>query len=453
MLSLDSIKKDKKLYKRALQIAWPSVLESLFISLAGMIDTLMVSSLGAYAIAAVGLTVQAKFISLSAFFALNTAVSALVARRKGAEDKKGANEVFKTAFIVAMIVNLIMTTFFLYFSDTAMEISGSNPDTHTAAVEYFRIIIGGQLFNVIAMTINSAQRGAGNTKIAFTTNMISSIVNVIFNYLLIGGNLGFPALGIKGAAYATVLGTIVASILSIYSLFNKDSLIQVRYIVNEKIKSSKEALKSIFNIAYTIFLENIAVRIGFIATAITAANLGTDLFAAHNAAMQFLSLSFSFGDGMQVAAVALTGRALGAEKPDLAFKYANVAQRIGFAMSLILSLGYILFGKQMMGLFFNESHIIEVGHILLNFITVILLMQVSQIIYGGALRAGGDVKFTLLASILSVTIVRTSVTLITVHIFKLGIIGIWLGIAADQFVRIVLLRSRFKKGYWTKIKI
>lgn len=94
------------------------------------------------------------------------------------------------------------------------------------------------------------------------------------------------------------------------------------------------------------------------------------------------------------------------------------------------------------------------GTLLLDFITIILILQVSQIIYGGALRAGGDVKYTLKASILAVTIVRTSkVTLISVHVFNLGIIGIWLGILADQIVRFVLLRHRFKQGKWTRIKI
>lgn len=445
--------KDKPFYKRALFMAWPSVLESFFISLAGMIDTIMVSALGPYAISAVGLTVQPKYIALISFFAINTAISALVARRKGENDRKKANEVFVTAFILTMILNIIISIAFYIWAEPLISLAGSNSDTHVPAVQYFRIIIGGQIFNITAMVINAAQRGCGNTKIAFITNLISSIVNIIFNYLLIEGNLGFPALGVQGAAIATVLGTVVASILSFLSITKKDSLINISYILSKKIKARFDQLKSIFKLSFTIFIENLATRVGFIATAITAASLGTNNFAVHNAAMQFLSLSFSFGDGMQVAAVALTGRSLGENNGEKAFKYAHICQRIGFAISLILSLIYWIFGEQFMGMFFDDPDIIATGQILMDFITLTLILQVSQVIYSSALRSGGDVKYTLFASIISVTFIRTIVTLVTVHIFKMGIIGIWIGIVSDQVVRYILMKARFKKGIWTQIKI
>ena len=99
----NTITYDKKaMIRETIRIAWPAVLESFFISLAGMIDTMMVSSMGPAAVAAVGLTVQPKFITLSVFFAVNTALSALVARRRGQKDKHGANEVLLTALILLL---------------------------------------------------------------------------------------------------------------------------------------------------------------------------------------------------------------------------------------------------------------------------------------------------------------------------------------------------------------
>lgn len=79
------------------------------------------------------------------------------------------------------------------------------------------------IFNCIQMGINAAQRGAGNTKITMRTNVTSNTINIILNYLLINGHFGFPALGIRGAALATVSGTIVACIMSVASIFRKDS--------------------------------------------------------------------------------------------------------------------------------------------------------------------------------------------------------------------------------------
>ena len=453
---LQNISKDKQFYKQAIMIAWPSVLESFFIALAGMIDTIMVSALGSYAISAIGLTNQPKFIALTVFIAVNTAISALIARRRGQEDKKGANEVFLTAFTINIILCVFITAIFLFYIEDIIRLSGSNADTHDDAVRYLRIIITGQVFNIIAMTINSAQRGSGNTKIAFTTNLVSSAVNIMFNFLLINGNLGFPAMGIQGAAIATVAGTIVASIMSFISLYNRNSMIQVKYIYKHKIKPTMESLKSIFNLSYTIFLESIMMRIGFLATALTSAKLGTDIFAAQNAASNYLNIAFSFADGMQVAAIALSGRALGADKKDVAIKYVHVCQRIGFMISIIISVVLFIFGENLMQLFFNpdtQAQLIEYGLQMTKYIMVIVLLQISQIIYGGALRSGGDVKFALYSTIISVSIVRTAATLILVNVFNMGLHGIWIGILVDQLLRYILLHYRFKTGIWTEITI
>ncbi|MDU2202615.1 MAG: MATE family efflux transporter, partial [Anaerococcus hydrogenalis] len=395
-------------WKRALQIAWPSVLESFFIALAGLIDTFMVSSIGPNAVAAIGLTTQPKFIALSFFIAISVSVSALVARRKGEEDKKMANQTMVTAMIVALLLCLIISSVFVIFTPQILKLSGSSPDTHDLGVSYFRIIMGGLIFNVISMTINAGQRGSGNTQIAFTTNLVSSLVNILFNYLLINGNLGFPKLGVAGAGLATVLGTIVAAIMSFSSLFRRSSYMSFKLIKKYALGFSNFIFKEILALGSNIFIENIAARIGFLVTAITAAKLGTDQFAAHNVGMNLLSLSFSFGDGMQVATVALTGNALGARKKDEAIKYGKTCQEIGLSISIIISIILVLFRKNIFRMFFDDEKIIAMGSIITFYLIFIVIFQISQIIFGGALRAAGDVKYTLAVSLISITFIRSA---------------------------------------------
>lgn len=440
-------------WKRALQIAWPSVLESFFIALAGLIDTFMVSSIGPNAVAAIGLTTQPKFIALSFFIAISVSVSALVARRKGEQDKKMANQTMVTAMIVALLLCLIISSVFVIFTPQILKLSGSSPDTHDLGVSYFRIIMGGLIFNVISMTINAGQRGSGNTQIAFTTNLVSSLVNILFNYLLINGNLGFPKLGVAGAGLATVLGTIVAAIMSFSSLFRRSSYMSFKLIKKYALGFSNFIFKEILALGSNIFIENIAARIGFLVTAITAAKLGTDQFAAHNVGMNLLSLSFSFGDGMQVAAVALTGNALGARKKDEAIKYGKTCQEIGLSISIIISIILVLFRKNIFRMFFDDEKIIAMGSIITFYLIFIVIFQISQIIFGGALRAAGDVKYTLAVSLISITFIRSAATLFFVNVLHLGIQGIWMGIMADQISRFVGLWTRFRKGDWVNIEI
>lgn len=301
----------RQLLKNTLGMAWPAVLESFFIALAGMIDVKMVSNLGSYAVAAVGLTTQPKFLGLAFFIATNVALSALVARRFGEKRREDANQVMITALVMSILVCAVISTLCVTLANPIINLCGSQPDTHAAAVTYFRIIMGGIIFSVISMTINAALRGSGNTRIAMTTNVTSSVLNICGNYLLIEGHFGFPALGIAGAAIATVFGTVVACGMSIFSLRHPDGFVSLPHIFKIKIRPAWKSVQELFRLSGNILVENLLMRIGFIATALVAASLGTDVMAAHQVGMNVLTISFSFGDGMQVAAVALTGRSLG----------------------------------------------------------------------------------------------------------------------------------------------
>ncbi len=443
----------REMTRKAISVAWPAMAESFFVTLAGMIDTMMVSAMGSYAVAAVGLTNQPKFIGLTLFFGINIAVSALIARRKGEQRRENANEIMVTALILSTLLCAVISVVFVVFAPQIMILAGSNADTHEAAVEYFRIIMGGTFFNMLTMIINAAQRGSGNTRLSMTTNLTSSIVNVFFNYLLIEGHLGFPAWGIRGAAIATVLGTVVSAGMAVFSLFRPNSYVRIPDILRNKVRATKECLKSIWRLAYNSSLENIAMRVGFLATALLAARLGTDEFAAHNIGMNILGLGFSFADGMQVAAVALTGEALGAGKKKEAREYGGICQRIGFLISVVLAVLLLVGGRWFYSLYFKEAHILDMGVIISRYTMVIVLLQISQIIYTGCLRAAGDVRYTLVCALISVTVIRTVVTLVLVLVFNMGLHGVWLGVLSDQLSRFTLMRRRFRQGKWVDLRI
>lgn len=439
--------------REAVRMALPAVLESFFVALAGMVDSLMVSSLGSHAVAAVGLTTQPKFMGLSLFFATNVAVSALVARRRGEKRQDLANRILYVAVIFVLLATIVVSALCVGFANQIIAFCGSNEETHELAVAYFRIIMGGMIFNVLSMVINAAQRGSGNTMVAMKTNITSNAVNMVGNYLLIQGHFGFPAWGIQGAAIATVFGTVVACVMSIMSLFKKDNFVSIPYIIKEKIKPSIEPLVSIVKLGSSVFIEQILMRVGFMSTAMMAAGMGTAAMAAHQVGMNIMGLTFSFGDGLQVAAVALIGRSLGEGSPDKAKEYGKVCRRIGLSISLVLAVLYFFGGEALYGLFFEEEEIIAYGVSIIRTIIFIVLFQISQVIYMGCLRGAGDTNYTAMASTISVTVIRTGASYFFGFICNLGMVGIWLGILADQIARFLFASIRFKQGKWTKIHI
>ncbi len=439
--------------KKTLDMAWPAMLESFFAAFAGLVDSLMVSSLGSYAVAAVGLTTQPKFLGLSLFIASNVAISALVARRKGEDKKEEANKIFSTFLVFLLAAAVLMSIVLVVFADPIIRLCGSEELTHDSAVTYFRIIMGGMLFNVLQMGINSAQRGAGNTRITMRTNLVSNTVNIIFNYLLIQGHFGFPALGIRGAALATVLGTVVSSIMSIWSVWKKDNFISIPYILLNKIRPGWEAMKNIVKVGYSVFAEQVLMRIGFMLTAIMAADQGTSAMAAHQVGMNIMGLSFSFGDGLQATAVALIGYSLGAGKPEKAKAYGRTCRMIGGVISVILAVTYFFGANLLMEMFFEEKDIVAIGVRIMRVIIFVVILQIAQVIYMGCLRGAGDTLYTAVASTVSVTIMRTLGSYFFGYVLHMGITGIWLGVVADQLSRFVFASIRFRRGKWTEIKI
>lgn len=439
--------------KEAISMAWPAVFESFFVALAGMVDSLMVSSMGAAAVAAIGLTTQPKFMGLAMFFAVNVSVSALVARRRGEQKKDAANQILLVAIMFVLAAIVVVSSLCVGFANEIIHFCGSAQDTHESAVLYYRIIMGGMVFNVLSMVINAAQRGSGNTMIAMKTNITSNIVNMIGNYLLIQGHFGFPALGIKGAALATVFGTVVACCMSIHSLMKRDNFVSLPYLMEKKIKPSFEPMVSIVKLGFSVFIEQLLMRVGFMSTAMMAAKMGTDAMAAHQVGMNIMGLTFSFGDGMQVAAVALIGRSLGEGKPDKAKAYGKTCQIIGLGISMMIAVVYFLGGEALYRLFFEEKVIVAYGVQIIRVIIIVALFQISQVVYMGCLRGAGDTTYTAVASTISVTFIRTTASYLFGFTFGLGMVGIWLGVLADQISRFLFASIRFKQGKWVKIHI
>ena len=425
-------KYNRRTIRTAMNMAVPAMIESFFVAFAGLIDSLMVSELGSNAVAAVGLTAQPKFMGLSVFLAINVAISALVARRFGENKRREANALLSTALVLICGLSVLLGIVFVVLAPQIMNLCGSTPETHDSAVLYYRIVMGGMIFNCIQMGINSAQRGAGNTKITMRTNITSNTLNIIFNYLLINGHCGFPALGIMGAALATVLGTVVSCIMSVISIMKSDFFVSIPYIIKEKIMPSMRALKNLVKVGYSVFFEQILMRIGFMMTAIMAAHQGNAAMAAHQVGMNIMALSFSFGDGLQAAAVALIERSLGEKKPEKAKEFGRTCQMIGGIISVALAVIYFFGARLLMGLFFEEAEIVGIGVGIMRLIIIIVLFQIRQVIYMGCLRGAGDTLYTAIASTISVTLIRTGVSYLCGYALGWGIAGIWMGVLGDQ---------------------
>ncbi len=447
-------------YKNLMNIALPSVCEMVLMSLIGSIDTMMVSSLGTDAVAAVGLTGQPRMLMLCMFMALNVGVTAIVARRKGQGLQDEANRTLRNALVMIIALAAVLMTLALSFSRQLMVFAGAMEDTVDMANTYFRVLAWFLPFNALTMCINAAQRGTGNTKTTMYVNITANLVNVVCNYLLINGNLGFPKLGVFGAAIATAVGFCVGFVLALASLIlgskHGDFL---KVSIRDNWKLHTDTVKAILKTGGNAMIEQVALRIGFFSYARIVAGLGTDAFAAHQICMQFLNLSFTFADGLGVAGTSLVGQMLGKKRPDLSVVYGKCSQRLALTIALILATCIIIFRAPLLSLFINTEQYANSQYVMDLAMKVMLVValfqpfQTSSVVYSGCLRGAGDTKYVARVMMICVALVRPISAYTAVYIIGMDLIGAWMASLIDMILRMTLVARRFGGGKWHDIKV
>jgi len=452
----DSMKKGeippaKSIYRRTLNMAVPATTETVLVGIMGMIDTIMVGTISTAAIAAVGITNQPRFLVLSLIIALNTGVTAIVARRKGEGDLTSAQSSLKQAIILSFILSLLLTASAYIFAHPLLAFAGAGSDIIDDSVMFFRITMLSIPFTSLSMTIIAAQRGAGNTRVSMWVNIIANIVKIIFSFLLIGGHLGFPQLGIKGAAIGTIIGFIVALGMSVYSVSGKSSDLNILSLKGWKF--TKQTLGGFTNVGSGALFEQLFMRFGFFMFVKVVAGLGTMAITIHHICMNIVMLSFCFADGLGIASATLVGQSLGAKRSDMAMIYGKVCQRIGLTLSTIMSFVFVFGRRGLIRMFTSEEEIITTGSYLILILAVITFAQISQFIISGALKGAGDAKYVAFVALVTIGILRPGLAWLFAFPMELGLIGIWFAFLADQMIRLILNYARFATGKWMHIRL
>ena len=308
-------------------------------------------------------------------------------------------------------------------------------------------------FPTLALTfiMNACLRGAGNTRAAFYSNTASNIVNVIFNYLLIGGNFGFPALGVKGASIATVLGQIVALCFCCYLLMNGKQYITLRH--QGALRADFGMIRRIGRIGFPALMEQVVMRVGMMLFTLIATSLGDDPYAAHIIAMNIQSMSFTTGMSFGVAATTLTGQCLGRKREDLARWYVRRTLQMGAIVSVFVALGLFFFGGSIASLYSKEAIIINYAGTVLKIVALSNVISNSRFVYNSALRGAGDSQFTAVSTFLGIMLARPLVASLMVFVFDFGLVGVWIALISDAVLCYILGNYRWKSGKWAHIKV
>ena len=435
-------------------LAWPALAENILVSMINMVSMIMVGGLGGFAINAVGLVSQPRFIMMSAVMAMNIGTTALVAQSKGANNQDGANSALSQALILTAFIVLSICSVMFFLAEPLIRMiagSGLSEQVISQSLIYMRIQIFGFPFTAFTLTVNAALRGAGNTKAAFYNNAVANVVNAALHYCLIYGNLGFPRLEIAGASLAAVLSQAVALMMALSVVLRNKQYI--RLDIRSLTKLDLPMMRRIMKIGIPSLIEQLFMRAGNIWFTSIVTSLGNRSYTAHMVAMNIEMLAFTTGQAFGAAATTLVGQSIGRRRMDLSRVYVRVIQTMGFVVSVVVSLLLFFCGHIVARLYTSDLEIIALAISVLRIIAVVIPIVNARTIYLSALRGAGDAKFVAVVSFVGMVAIRPVVGLLLTNVFEMGLAGIWFALSSDFIIGYVITLGRYVRGKWEHIII
>jgi len=453
------IETDSILQRRSLilSLAWPALAENILANLLSMVDMIMVGILGSYAIEAVGLVSQPRFLMLAAFQALSVGATAMVSRFKGSGDRENANVVLNQALVMAMGISVLVFLLMFFGGDPLLRfLAGSNiqEDTIRGAHIHLRIQVFGFPVLAFTFTINAVLRGVGNTRAAFYNNAVANIVNIFLNYCLIGGNLGFPALGIAGSATGTVIAQCIALGMALSKVLSGREFVRIQK--RKLLRIDFTMIRRILNIGIPALVEQAIMRTGVMLYTIIVTSLGDLSYAAHMIAMNLQQFSFMTGNSFGIAATTLVGQSLGRKRVDQAKIYVKQTLNLNLIASVAVTLFLFFGGGLITRLYTDEPELSRLSANMLKIIAVANVFTCSRFVYTSALRGAGDSRFVAVITLIGVMLIRPILSFILVLPplpFRLGLAGVWISLSSDGIICFFIARARFRAGKWADIKV
>ena len=431
--------------KKLMRLAGPLIISNLAFTLLGSADTFFMGRVGPVELGAVGV---ASTLFLAASVILRGTVGSamiLVSQAFGAGDKQKVKQHFQQfialAIILAPIAIFLPTLFRMYFSLT-------KPDETVLvlALQYMTIRSIEIPFSLISKTISSFMLGVGNTKIPMGVSWITVVVNLILNYLLVFGKLGFPRLGLAGAAWGTVVAQVIEMtiyILIVLKVYNKE----YGLTKDLELPTGKDVRKMI-TLGFPMGLaDSIDIcAFGILMTLIS--RLGTIELAASQIANQLNDLAFMPAFAIGTATGSLVGRSLGERNTEKAEKYTTLGIILGVGTMGLISLCYWLIPQIFILPFTPDPDVYKISKLLLRLMAFYQVFDVIYIVFRGALNGAGQTRFTGIATALCVLGIFVPISYLGVYKFGFGLWGAWSGPVVYVLTLVVLLASRYKMGEW-----
>lgn len=432
-------------------LAIPIIAENLFQTMLGVVDLLMVSTLGAAAIAGVGSSLQLMFLVISALSAVTVGTTVLVARFTGAGEPAEASRTAKQSLVLGVALAAAITVLGHYYARDVVRMLGVADDVVQTGGDYLTVSAQMSIFLVIQLVCGGALRGAGDARTPMVVTGLVNVVNVIVAYVLIFGQLGFPAMGVMGSAWGAAVARMVGAIVMLAVLASGRRRVDIRG--RSGWGPDVALMKRVVRIGLPSMLEQTFMSGGMLLYSMIVIGMGTSVYAAQRITFNALSISFMPGMGFGMAATTMTGQALGAQRPDLADRATWIAFKMAALWMCTMGIALIVFNQQIMRAFSDDPTIIAVGGPALMVIALSQPLQALAQVMSGSLRGAGDTRFPMVATGISVWLVRLPLGWLFGVPLGWGLAGVYISNVIDSAVRAAANYLRYRSGRWRTSRV
>ena len=429
--------------KQVINIAIPVALQSMLQSSFSMIDQIMVGQLGEKSIAAVEIAGKPGFIYSVVFGAVCTIAGIMISQYIGKKDRESEEKSICVNFLVMMLTGIAFFFISRMFPLQFIRLFTNDARVISEGSVYLGII--GWTFIPLGITniFGAAIRCRGKSSWPLYVGFVSATLNTGLNYCLIFGNYGMPMLGVKGAAYASVISQVAGAVLIIVMFFRLYG--RIRYSVSLGKEKYWQYLSMLIPIVINEFLWSVGQSIN----TFVYGHMSTDELAGMSLTGSLQGLTIGALSGIAQAAGILVGKRLGEGQYDQAYQESKKLCVYGFIGSILFSVTIMALKTPYVHLFNVSDDVRAIGLALLTAFAVLMPIKVlNMILGGGIIRSGGRTKYIMMIDMLGTWLIGVPIALVTGLVFKLPIVWVYFMLSQEEVVRFIISIIMFRSRKW-----
>ena len=436
----------RSLRKEIVRLALPIALQQFMTALVGACDAIMLGKLSQDAMSAVSLATQVTFVFNLFMFAFMAGENMFVAQYYGKGDYTGISQVFSLVTKICGCIAVVFLAGTLFFPEQLMRILTNEETLIVLGSEYLRVIGISYVFSGIAQTFLAIMKNCGAVNMSTLINGVMVILNIALNAVFIFGLSGFPKMGIKGAALATVLATVVQFLWSVGYV-----LCRIRAVKFSLRSCEKKLFGRFWQKAVPLLINNLAWGIGFSMYSVIMGHLGTDAVAANGIANISKNLVVCFCLGLGNAGSIIVGNRLGADR-------LQEAKEVGETLTKTAIIAGIVSGLVLVALSPFITKMVDLTPTARGYLQKMLLISsyyiagksVNCMTIGGIFAAGGDSKFGMLCDSVTLWCIIVPLGCICAFILKLPVMVVYFVLNLDEIIKLPVVYKHYKKYKWIK---